>query len=59
MMWCYTNINMDNDRMLNSMNASDDGKHVEQIDENTKRETITETFEADEDIFENQIKNRN
>jgi hypothetical protein len=50
---------MDNDRMLNSMNASDDGKHVEQIDENTKRETITETFEADEDIFENQIKNRN
>jgi len=57
MIWIKANINMDNEKMFGPI-VEKDGKTVTQIDENTKIEKTTETYEADDEAFENQIKNK-
>ena len=56
MIWIKTNINIDNENLFAA--THEDGKTVTQVDENTKIEVETKTYEADDDDFEKQIKNK-
>ena len=57
MTWCYMNILIDSENMQDTIAGKKKGKNSNDLNSKTDTETIV--YEADDEEFEEQIKDRN